>query len=300
MRSLSVMLAVCLCGSCAAERGASLQIQNVPVPNESCEYTVASDKYTSSGFYDPHGYGNHVPAAYRLALLLRNNMIAAEDDPATSFDRDIRASANDVEVIGFNVCWDLASHHETYGNEGELPVECDALPADQKSFVATSAWIGSGGGQVTLGLDVLTLAHLQAAGIFGAGFLPYAIPEQPRYETTEAQPAFSLPLDGATSGSRSAYWGDFPFDPSSRARLILVVQAVARTQSGDGIRSNWFLFPVDVCVGCLTYACGVPVYTECTSGPEPTTAYVGGYIDMTKTCLPFQNTRPECLELSCP
>ncbi|MBN1962284.1 MAG: hypothetical protein JW841_15215 [Deltaproteobacteria bacterium] len=279
--------------ACGAEKGASLQILDSPAPNDSCEFSADTTYYLPSGFYDPHGYGGFSQGAYSFTMRLVNNMITPSEDPATLFDRDVRSSTNDVNIIGFNMCWDLASNYERYGSANNgTPFKCNELPQDQKSFIASAANIAAGGGKLAVTVLVLDLEALQAPGIYGSGFFPAAIAEAPKQTTSTNQLPFSLPLTVSTN-----YWGDFPLTGSDR--ILLLTQAIGKNQSGDPVSSNWFLFPVDICVGCIINDCGAsPTYVnDCGDG---TSAYEGSVIDLTNSCLPAQRVKtPKCVKIEC-
>lgn len=258
MQRRLALLGVLVLAACKAEQGGALQLQDSPVPDSTCITTAETTTVNSTGFLDPHGIAGYAEA-YHLSLRLVNNMITPQDDTATSFDRDVRPAANDVILVGFNVCWDLASRYQGLGSaDSGLPFHCDSLPNAQRAYTADSGTIASGGGKLVTSIDVLSLQAMQAPGIFGPDFFPADLPTQTRYVTTVAQPAFALPITNSAceqdanhdcAATRSGNWGDFPQVADNKATIIVIAQAVGKTQDGTPTLSNWLVFPIEVCVG---------------------------------------------------
>ena len=309
MRHLSTFVWVGLIAACSVDNGGtSLQIVDTPLPDDSCILRPDASVVSSSGMYDPHGDAGLVPGSFDIGIRLTNNMIIPTNDPATSFTRSVRANVNDVVLLGFNVCWDLASRHQNYGSADDgMPFDCGKLPAAQSAFVPSTGTVPANAGKAVVFVSVLTADALRAPDIFGPDFYPADLPERVRAVVSNPQPPFSLPLaNGACeqdptthecAATRDHNWGNFPETPDDTATMLIEMRAVGKTQGGLSILSNWFLYSVDVCVGCLARSCGVPQRADCTDGSS---SYVGGIVDFTASCQPFQFHGRKCLALACP
>lgn len=296
MRCLPVTFILMLT-SCGAESGTVLQILDSPELTEACELDAGADAFRATGRYDPRGFGWMWPTAFHLPLRLRNNMVAVDD---SSDDGYLRPNANDAEILGFDVCWALASIVGGFGSFGDgIPFDCEDLPVDQRGFVASSGTVAAGGGLTALTVDVLPLTALQAAGIFGAAFDPSILTSVEIIDSHANASYFGDELlESAASASRSAAWGTFPYDPSNTARVLVVLRAKGKTQVGAVVQSNWYVYPIDVSIGAAATACGSPPPPQ--SCPSGGTAYVGVGLDLTESCLPFQFGDLECVEVACP
>lgn len=292
MKRIVVLSLAAWMGACGAEEGGVLQVLYSPVPENNCSYSAQQRTYVPTGFYDPHGYGSVFPTNFSLALTLRNNMAAGvTTDPVTP--------RNGVELLGFELCWKRAAEHEEIDSfDGKLPFTCEDLPPSQQAFSTTSGTISAGGDMVA-SVDVLSLTALQA--LYGDGFYPHLIAEIAQDPSLNVSGAvFSLPL--ATSpGSLNAdpNWGDFPSTLTRQDRVLVLLRAVGKTQAGRMVRSNWYLYPVDICVGCLASACGGVAVATCTGGSLVYQAYQGAIVSFAESCNPFQALELECTEIGC-
>jgi hypothetical protein len=307
---LTVIVAAALIASCRAESGGSLEILYAMYPSTTCTFSTDGD-ISPFGRYDPHGYGGGAPSAYHLTLLLRNDMLVpeSEDDPASSsFGGRVRPRANDVVISGFESCWDLATNHpQINAADSGFPLDCETLPADQQGFLPSTGTVQAGGtiasgGRALLSVDIASNHALRAAGIFGPNFKPWAIPELAlpgATTTTFAQSRVAGPLaSSSTDGlARSAAWGNFPADDFNEAMVFVALRAAGKKQDGTPVKSNWFLFPVDIRVGTLAGYCGFPRVKDCGGGE---TAYSGSVVDFQASCEPYQFQQLQCRSIDCP
>ncbi len=229
---LCLLLAVTACKS---EAGAVLQIVDSPTFNDDCSLPAAPSTFQSEGFFDPTG-----GVSFDMALLLQNNANDAENPASIPGDPNIKPSANDALVIGYDYCFYRADTGDAtaYDPKGSgLVVECDDLPDAQRGFVTSSANVSAGGGLRATAVSLLDETQLQA--LYGASFDPLAIGvanDDPRNLTT-----------------RTPGWANFPEARSSRVNIN--VRARAKRQDGGTMRSNWYSFPVEICPRCIASQC---------------------------------------------
>lgn len=291
-------LTLAVCGvllGCSAETGASLEITGVPAPSTSCTLSASTTDFLSRGILDPRGYGFYVPLGFNLPVLLQNNGITPDTDPATiEGGRNVRNRGNDVHVSGFDVCWDRAAKHGEYGASR---IDCESMPTSQRAFISTSVNVLAGGGKSVTSVTVLQPQHLQAKGIYGPSFNPTAIPSiTPQFPVATPTVGgktvpFTYPAESASFAGRAPAWGGvtdpvndpgFPHVANNTDRVIVAVRASGTTAGGSGVTSNWLTFPVDVSVGYLSAFCTpFPDATGCTANN-----YFGGFIDLGASCLP--------------
>ena len=287
--------------SCNVEAGASLEVVGVAELDASCDIGAPPTLYMSRDLYDPRGFiDGGVPGAYELPLNIKNDLVLAEQDPYTngfSANND-RPDTNDIEIVGFDVCWfradpesgNAATQYGTWESGVPDSLKCDALPASQKAVVPASGYIKAGGGLLGIGIEVLDLAALQS--LYGSAFEPASIPARGLVEPGSSLYSF-MPGDPSLA-TRDAAWGNYPsqFD----APVVLQAQAIGKTQDGSSQRSDWVVFPVDVCVGCLADYCGYlnVTTTPCTVGGG--TQLVGEAVDLANDCRPAQQGHITCLD----
>jgi hypothetical protein len=290
--------------TCGVEEGATLQITAVPKINSTCGVDAPATLVIARGIYDPRGFINTgAPLNYVLPLNLKNNLSLASGDPATSFTAtNRRVDANDAQIIAFDVCWFAADGGEAaaYGSwDSGVPArfQCSSLPAGQKRTVPANGVAKAGGGILGLVVDVLDKAALQA--LYGSAF-------NPAYDSSDAggslDPIGTYPVGGTSyyyrpgdpsNAVRDPSWGNFPLAPQST--VVLQARAIGKLQDGSTVQSNWLVFPVDVCVGCLSDTCGplTPGATLC--GTTGNAEVTGPAVDLASSCLPAQLGGIKCL-----
>jgi hypothetical protein len=251
--------------------------------------------------YDPRGFVNGaVPVAYALDLNIRNNLVRAATDPATSFSAsNRRPDANDIELLGFDMCWFRADPESGNADAAKfgswddgIPdrLKCSSLPATQKRFVAAAGSITPDGGLLGLSVPILDAAALRT--LYGNEFDPIAIPAVGG--TTVNGPYYYAPT-APTDTVRDAAWGNYPHD--YMARVVVQAQAVGKQQDGDTLESNWFVFPIDVCVGCTADVCG-PTTVVAATCPSTGTVSLSGAVVGPTSCVPSQSGggAPTCVD----
>jgi hypothetical protein len=70
-----------------------------------------------------------------------------------------------------------------------------------------------------------------------------------------------------------------------RKTVIVHIQAVGHTNAGVRMESNEFLYPVELCVGCVPFA------NACPGGLGGAT---GKVVDTASVCIPGQDVVPTC------
>ena len=251
-------------GACSAEEN-TLQISSLLLPNQDCSWTPGAN-HLSSGVYDPRALFGYESTPYVMGLVV-GNTLPLPDDKNTIGGND---SANDVHIVGFDVCWFRAdteagkgaAEHDDYLDGVPDDLKCENLPANQKTFVAAEATVEANA-QAAMTANILYLEDLQV--LYGANFNPTAIGDRGPITQMLADLQIWLYSHAATSpsnrGARDSNWGDYP--GTQEARIIVQARATGRLQSGGDVQSNWYIFPIDICVGCAADVCGMPQMAEC-------------------------------------
>lgn len=261
-----VMLAPLLLITCVDGNGIQVEIVHTLIPDTTCKLSTAGDTLFS-GSYDPV-----FRADYELFLLLRNNTMARDDAPQLSGQTNIRERANDVQVIGFEGCWqnmDPSSNPNSFGRYASgTALDCSTLTS-KASLPVQSATVEEGSGQTIFQVNVLSTPHLQQ--LFGTAFNPPALRQIGRVAEDLNGDGDTLDTDEVTFktdvtspfvvATRAAAWGTFP--ASYTATVVVQVRAVLKKQSGPVFYSNWFAFPIDLCMGCTQSACGDLLQKPC-------------------------------------
>jgi hypothetical protein len=252
--------------ACSTNDG-SLQIYSaIAIDKTPCALSPDSETYLDVGMYDPKGFFG-APKTYSLNLIAKNTMSTPAEGSSTSGSEN----ANDAEIVAMDVCWFPAHpgsagapEYADYADGVPESLTCDRLPDAQKTTKVLSAPV-SAGGRSALGLEILDTAALQT--MYGTDFQPWALPLQGPFaiDLGIANWYYSLGASDPTDlEARHSAWGNFP--ASRSARVIVQVRANAVLLSGGTVQSNWFIFPVDVCVGCAALGCGYQRLVECTDG----------------------------------
>lgn len=280
-RLRSFLLCLCLgsfSGCQVNNEALRTEVLNAVLPDTQCAYTTTNTGYTS-GYYDPTVDGG---MGYSLALVLRNNMMAAADNPVAAAEiTNINSRAHDVQVTSFDGCWFNADDEAAYGGTGQdaKTADCNDLP-EQRGRMLAFANVEEGGGLGLIQLRVLDLTALRQ--IFGTDYTPSLIPTTGKYtyldpsvnplvangnQTSAVRSAYAFaPEDPVDLVGRSVYWGA-KYPAQRDAAVIVQLRANMVTQSGEHITGNWFRFPITVCTGCLQDYCGPLVEEVCAKGP---------------------------------
>lgn len=70
---------------------------------------------------------------------------------------------------------------------------------------------------------------------------------------------------------RDTYGRELTLLPDATTTIVAYVQAVGETVTGMNVSSSWYLFPIDLCVGCITEA----AYEACPAGLTQTVCSYG-------------------------
>jgi hypothetical protein len=294
-RDLALSVYGVLLLGCSAERGASLEITGVPAPSTSCVYSASGTEFLATGEYDPRGYGNYAPNGFTMALRLQNNSVLPATDPAViEGGRNVRSDGNDIHVVGFDVCWDLASRHSDYG---AARLDCGTLDATRRAFIAASTNVTAGGSEGIAVLDVLQPAHLRGPNIFGPSFAPTEIPVFAPALIGGKTVSFSYPVESSKSAGRSPNWGGFPTDAdNNRVAIFVGLRATGNTVAGSDVVSNWVTFPITIAVGMLADSCQ-PYPQICGTNND----YIGGFVNVGGSCHPGAGGSTSCTTVTtCP
>jgi len=303
--------------ACKVDTSVGLQILAVPTRDSSCLYSSDSASNWLRGYFDPTGQSH-----FELSLTLRNNLQTEEEDPLELFeDTNIRPRANDIKLLGFDSCWyreqpitgKTTTATEIASSQGKV-IDCknsvsfkvsdfaepqQLIPDEQRRYLSSNGIIERGGGKNVALIDILTQADLVGASMFGAAFNPGNIPVEGILCDTNGSGAldaaddfFVIGFEHPSDSPRNAAWGDYP---TTRTTTVIVqVQAFGETQNGTQVKSDWFVYPIDLCVGCVFPRCGALSCKVCT-GTTPLVSNARGkrpnFID---ACLPFQGDDFTC------
>lgn len=269
MKQVVAMIVPWIMVGCGPQTGNQLEMLFVQAPdNEDCSFAADSSDALSGGFFDPTGQD-----FYLMGVSIRNHLVSDEKLVVSKPENeaDIRGQSRNATLLGFNVCFFLSDSigGGPTGSDSASLVDCDTLAAGQRSFVPASGVIGA----ESLGVGVfrtLTTANLQA--LFGTGFtprniptigVPYAVDSNNNGVATdeEDQIYYRFALESPDVTGRSSAWGDYPAVRS--VQIVLQIQALAALQTGKEVKSNWLVFPMELCVGCMSTVCGDWIQVPC-------------------------------------
>ena len=286
----AALMALVTCGP--TDAGSQLLIVGVPVPDSQCTLNSNASVFRAVGAYDPT-----LGEDFSLHVVIENNMESRDEDPSAGFnDQNLRPEMNNATLRGFDACWyrlDTSTATQPGSFSDGLAIRCADLPDDQRRFVPSAGTVEPAGGRIIANADLLTDQDLQAEGVFG-----------PNWDS-DAIPAIDYPYDPLSeppsSGSRSPAWGTFPTTGDRNLRLMVQVRAVASLESGTPVFSNWFTYPVDMCVGCfVAQVCGQWADVICDDAAA-TPGHAGFIFDPNASCLPEEGFRIGCAEADdCP
>lgn len=252
--------------TCSDPSGSVVELQAVLAPDTTCTYQI-SNPVSSSGYYDP--LLDQQQLGYQLVLVARNNMEQAADETYTFGSTNIHWRTRDAIITGWEACWtadpnDYSSYTQTQDVAKGPILDCAALAKVGRGFKLPSSGsvIEGGQTQAVVGTYVLTPSHLVT--LFGANFNAAAIPQGYTYTANGVQ--YYGQGGDAASTSRSAAWGTFP--TSGTVNVLVQARATWTTQGGIQGVSNWVTYPITVCPGCLSNACGPLVQGQCYRCPN--------------------------------
>lgn len=260
--------------ACKSEQGTVLQILASPAVEDDCTLSSTPTQFQGNGIYDPTGSDT-----YFMTLYMQNLANDEENPSAITGDSNIKASANDAQLIGYDTCYYRSDDPAVvaYNPDGEgLPIECDDVPGNQRLFVTGSGTVESGGGTLSTSIQLLDLASLRV--FFGDAFDPAALAaafNDDPYDST-LNPVNSV---------RNAAWGDFP--NVTEVPFNIQVRARAKRQDGGTMRSNWFIFPMRVAP--------LEIHSACVSIPCATGRVGEQFAD--DSCVPYSGGPYTCEEV---
>jgi hypothetical protein len=253
-----VVLPLLFVPACLDNNGDSLTVTTaLPVTPPLCVFDPQATTFISEGVRDVSAapFGAH---GYIIGLRIVNNMLAATASPVKFGNiTNVYVNENDVTVDGVNVCYELKDFRNTTesATAGAPPPEntfpsCKSISdRERTSFLPSTATVGAGAGVGSISLDILP----------------------PSLTNADVATPFNQSSSRFLQGLQNV--GD-------RKTIIVHLQAVGHTNDNRRIESNEFLFPVQLCVGC------VPFQAACSMGkiPDPTTFCVAGQ-DKVPTCV---------------
>jgi len=269
-----LIITILLASACAVEEsGTGLEITGAVEPDlTTCK---AGTILFESGLYDPMGLINETtPDGFLIGLSVENKLRGSDvDQVGTSHGwGSVRPNANNLQILGFDACFyraDDISVAAFNSHQDGQPIDCSSLPKDQQAFLATSLWIPP----TTLGnttIKILTPSQLQAEALFGPNFKAEDIPVQgsisidTNFDADTTDPTdevYSFGPESFAPETRNQAWGTFPADQKST--IIVQMRANGKRQTGEIVQSNWYVLPIEICLGCAATTCGDLQKTVC-------------------------------------
>lgn len=265
MKKLLALALGALLGGCI-EGGTVLEITSAirPEGNALCTFRGDGPESLASGIYDPT-FGDAV--AYSLALRVVNHMADQNYDLSRGPSVDpLFPDQNTVLLNGVNYCFyredDTDLDLNTPGGKGNKLINCDDLSnQEQHRFATANGTVPPNFGLGTAVVELLGDEELRI--LYGAAFDPKSIPAEGAVEDPDAPGVilFDPRSEDPSSPNRSAAWGTFPARRTDR--VVIQIQAEGKTQSGWGVKSNVFHYPIEVSIGVLAGRCGHMVLEQC-------------------------------------
>ena len=279
MRKLSLLALFSLTASCTAEPGGSIQLVNIMGPDQQCIYSPEGKDTRLRGFYDP-------TAASEMGLTVRinNSMNDKDADPRSNDNNsNIKFSANDVTISGFNVCYRLESELNEFGAaDAGYALECDdvinATSGQYKEYVAGGGTVEADPKGQSEGSPVSMKIFSEAAlqGIFGDAMIPDDLLLRASPASVARCMAPGVNANGTADSTCSAAdtvastvldtgipdgfpWGDWNEDERPSQHVLVMMQGVGMTTAGSAVKTNWYSFSVELCAGCTQ----VTANTDC-------------------------------------
>ena len=335
---------------CTGDPGTSFFLSTVVKPNPAaCTYVATGDvPIEASGLFDPS-----FVQPYEIVVSGANLLDNSKADEVTSAGGGppVKPETNTLTVRSFDVCYYVRTADPDYiqhlnkikGDEIEednctsekLDTFDTLLPAYYESIPAQGVVPPSEDKASPIGVAIFgEIYSPQTLNIlFGDAFNPAKIANLPDTSVDDTENTRSSNYFPTTSGNnRDASWGEWP---QVRSHLngvletIIDIRAVAGTQTGTVIKSNWIQFPIKLQVksraakvcgdsrststSCPVEACIEEVLEDdvttttyypcscdgagvcaCADGPEgvtciPDQRWIGDIPDFTGVCLPQQN-----------
>ncbi len=308
-------------GSCIDDDGTGATLLSAHSFNpDSC--VVDEQFIISSGTLDPTG-----GSTFSLAISAQNNS-DVEDNSDSGSGGTFSPENDTLSLVGFETCWARVEDLEERDNSSGTLMDCSTLQPSQQRFIAESGSLPPLPDQQIFAAHILSTEDLR--GIYGSAFSPAGIPERGLVSSTDNGVQYRFSAESAEqincafpgdTGCRDPDWGNFPSDRGQSDEVIVQLRANFKRPNGSVVLSNWFIFSVDICVGCFTGNCTLSLndcgkcavgscdadYFECASnggGDCVSVCPVGGadcdlgWIGTTTTgsgsCLPYQGLGQIC------
>ena len=235
----------------------SLMADGVDALREDCEDgSVAVKEFTaSSGTLIAESESKPEDGSVVFASLLGRNVL--ERIYGRSFDLGALASLGRVQDAQFATC---------AGRDVNVNGEFDPSCSDPTSNWSTGTyvpWVTAEAGQANTGNEAWGTYPFKCVGTDCA-----ALPE----DVTDVQAlGFGSMTDYLAENYRSF---QETLLPTAQSTVIVYLQAVGETVTGSSVSSSYFLFPVDLCIGCVLEG----AYAACPQGLTQTVCSYGSCV----------------------
>lgn len=276
-RAVVGVLVVSLITTCSADRGTVLEIQGaVPASGPPCVFAAGATTTVSIATYDPTGGEEFV-----LGLVVKNKAGESDSDSATTGTQEFKPKANTVTVQSVEACF-----FDGRDATALAAKDCEAVSEGQRRTLPVSGTIAPDDGVSAIAINLMGLTEMQQ--LFSIDFDPVNIPIVGAYiedsnfdgdtDDGEDKVLFSYAAEDRTptdiceeldpgddeTPCRHAAWGTYP--SAGTVRVIWRLRVHGKFQSGAGIQTDWFTYPIEFCPHCLNSACGVLEGAFCSGG----------------------------------
>ncbi len=246
--------------ACADNQGSPLQIEvAIAASAPDCVFAPDATTVRSRGIRDVSA-SSMGALGYLIGVRVTNNALVSTAQPLRFGPiTNVYLNQNDVTIDGFNVCYELKNFRtttegQTTPPEATFPTCKELAPGERTVFLPASQTIAAGGARSAMSFDVLP----------------------PSVTAIDLATSFDRSTSRFLSGLTAV--GD-------RKTVIAHIQAVGHTNAGVRLESNEFLFPVELCVGC------VPFVAACPGGIGGASGQV---VDTATVCIAGQDEVPTC------
>lgn len=267
-RNFSLLVFFSLIVGCTAEPGTSMQLVHVVGPDTQCTYNEEGKQIRPSGFYDP---SVSLFGGMPVTLRLRNTMNDRDaDSRVNDANASLKPNANDVVLSGFNVCY-LRPSAATELQDGSATAAPEGCTGTALEFIGAGASVyadpeGQSQGQLS---QIVLFSDNRLTAMFGDEFDAQKISvlssvndacvgQNIALDPTSGELVFNGACTGAgitatygVNATASGWGSQIPAEDRPSMHFTVMMQAVGTSLSGMAVQSNWFSFPVELCVGCL-------------------------------------------------
>jgi len=286
-----VLLATAVLGSCIDNSGETLQLTQAFSPTPpACTVTSSDTIFQSSGTRDVV-LNSLASYGYIFSGRLVNSATAVANYPLRYGNlANVYVDVNDITIDGYNVCYEFMDFRDTTQTAGQPPPihapSCKELGIKEYFLAGTTTNVGAGALSIAsvdlfpssvTGVNVAfppspePLTNEQIADARAAGTIVPPTLTNEQYRTQQLAADFAA-YDAAVKAVLAQISGT-PFMArldtfGAEKRVVVHVQALGRTRDQRRMESNEFLFPVDLCVGCLNRGCAVDLTSICNYGQD--------------------------------